>query len=1039
MDKRSAQKLVQDTLEKSFNEENFTYLVKNLLNNVEEKSFTCKGKYIFDDFKDSISVVKRVGKYEDRDDKLLDILIVHLKEGTSLERARTKQRNYVAKYLRYGRGEKLKDAALVAFVAHNADDWRFSFIKMEYKFDNVDGKTKIKEEFTPARRHSFLVGKNESSHTTQSRLLPLLIEDKKDPTLAELEDAFSIEPVTREFFERYRELFNILKEGLEDIVSQNMEVKSEFTKKEVGSGDFAKKLLGQIVFLYFLQKKGWFGVARGAEWGSGSKHFLRELFGKKHSDYKNFFNDILEPLFYQALRHDRSPDDDYFSQFDCKIPFLNGGLFDPINGYDWINIDILIPDELFSNTRRTEEGEIGNGVMDIFDRHNFTVKEDEALEKEVAVDPEMLGKVFENLLQVKDRKSKGTYYTPREIVHYMCRESLANYLATELDGKISKEDIETLLQHGEAVVEHDGRVARKGKSKTYAYKLPKSVREHASLIDDKLGSIRICDPAVGSGAFPVGMMNEIVRVRNALTNYIDEKSERVPYHFKRHAIEKCLYGVDIDASAVEIAKLRLWLSLIVDEDERETIQPLPNLDYKIVRGDALMNVKKDLTNGFLFEELEKLKSQFFNETNAQTKQVCKDKIEKLIDNMTDGRKQFDFEVYFSEIFHEKQGFDVVIANPPYGFRNVMSAKEKKYFRKERKITFPSGDIAELFVTISHSDLVRKSGTQTFIIPKKSLYGESWKNVRALWMSSKLLYLMDASKAFEKVLLEQVSFSIEKNNAQSEVSIGALNRKDDRIRVFGKFQMKDIFTDGLRNAQIYRGMYAKQLMQNIAALSISDTSSLIQGKMGVSNITSDLTLQAKGNYPCVKGIDIVKYGLKRDRYLKGSVAKKYRAMHQSSKIIAQKIVAHVEKPYPRIVITMCYDDSKRLVHDTCVEIKVLDPILSEKFVLAYFQSNFCNWYAYNLIYNRAIRTMDFINYYITQIPIPTRIVENRNEQKPFIDMVDKILAITKADDYLQDPAKQEKVRGYERQIDQRVYRLYDLSDDEISIVEDREAQ
>src|SRR3972149_1610567 len=149
------------------------------------------------------------------------------------------------------------------------------------------------------------------------------------------------------------------------------------------------------------------------------------------ADYKNFFNDILEPLFYEALAKER--DDDFYSRFNCKIPFLNGGLFDPISDYDWVHTDILLPDELFSNQVRTKEGDLGTGILDIFDRYNFTVKEDEPLEKEVAVDPEMLGKVFENLLEVKDRKSKGTYYTPREIVHYMCRESLINYLDSAIN------------------------------------------------------------------------------------------------------------------------------------------------------------------------------------------------------------------------------------------------------------------------------------------------------------------------------------------------------------------------------------------------------------------------------------------------------------------------------------------------------------------------------------------------------------------------------------------------------------------------------
>src|SRR3989338_8789195 len=239
----------------------------------------------------------------------------------------------------------------------------------------------------------------------------------------------------------------------------------------------------------------------------------------------------------------------------------------------------------------------------------------------------MLGKVFENLLEVKDRKSKGTYYTPREIVHYMCQESLINYLDTEinphivtyqdidseqknmfgnrvrtgqlkleeeeknLEGQmfVPREDIEILIKYGETAIEHDNRVVHEGhETETYAYKLPPSVRKNAKLIDEKLASIRVCDPAVGSGAFPVGMMNEIIRTRNALTPHIRGNGERSPYNFKRHAIQSCLYGVDIDPGAVEIAKLRLWLSLIVDEEDVKHIKPLPNLDYKIMQGNSLL-------------------------------------------------------------------------------------------------------------------------------------------------------------------------------------------------------------------------------------------------------------------------------------------------------------------------------------------------------------------------------------------------------------------------------------------------------------------
>ena len=151
--------------------------------------------------------------------------------------------------------------------------------------------------------------------------------------------------------------------------------------------------------------------------------------------YENFFNDVLEPLFYDTLATDRGHEA-WCNRFNCRIPFLNGGLFEPLADYDWRKTDIILPNKLFTNTERTKAGDIGTGILDVFDRYNFTVNEAEPLEKEVAIDPEMLGKVFENLLEVKaPQRSKGSFYTPREIVHYMCQESLINYLDTAVNSR----------------------------------------------------------------------------------------------------------------------------------------------------------------------------------------------------------------------------------------------------------------------------------------------------------------------------------------------------------------------------------------------------------------------------------------------------------------------------------------------------------------------------------------------------------------------------------------------------------------------------
>ncbi len=157
----------------------------------------------------------------------------------------------------------MRDAALAAFVAPREEDWRFSYIRMEYKQEMTDsGRVKVREELTPAKRYSFLVGKNEPNHTAQQQIVPILQDDRHNPTISELEQVFSVEAVSKRFYTDYRGLFEKLSAELDCIVEQNDRVKGEFESKTIETANFAKKLLGQIVFLYFLQKKGWLGVGK---------------------------------------------------------------------------------------------------------------------------------------------------------------------------------------------------------------------------------------------------------------------------------------------------------------------------------------------------------------------------------------------------------------------------------------------------------------------------------------------------------------------------------------------------------------------------------------------------------------------------------------------------------------------------------------------------------------------------------------------------------------------------------------------------------
>ncbi len=1021
MDQNTARKLIQETFQNSFDKEKFIILIKNLLNHIEEKTFIYRGQYIPEAYSSYVKTFERIGKYQDDKTNKIDILIVNLKKETSLERARSMQRNFIGWYLNGSRGDEFKDGALVAFISPNEEDWRFSLVKMEYKIDATGKRIKTKQEFTPARRWSFLVGKNENSHTAQSRLVPILEDDTHNPGLNSLEEAFNIERVTKEFFEKYRELFLKLKDSLDEIVKMDKKIKADFEKKNVNTVDFAKKLLGQIVFLYFLQKKGWFGVKRNEEWGSGSKRFLRELFEKKHGDYKNFFNDALEPLFYQALRYDRSTDDDYFAQFDCRILFLNGGLFDPLNDYNWVDTDIELPNEIFSNDIKTKEGDIGSGILDIFDRYNFTVKEDEPLEKEVAVDPEMLGKVFENLLEVKDRKSKGTYYTPREIVHYMCQESLANYLATELEGKASKEDIETLIKYGESVVEHDSRVASVGReTKSYSFKLPPSVRKHAKEIDDKLASIRVCDPAVGSGAFPVGMMNEVIRTRNALTPHINgdlsaealAKAGRTPYNFKRHAIQNCLYGVDIDAGAVEIAKLRLWLSLIVDEEERETIQPLPNLDYKIVQGNSLLSVEKNLFNQSLFAQLEQLKPLYFNETSAKKKREYKEQIDKLINQITNGRKDFDFEIYFSEVFHEKKGFDVVIANPPY----VVTKKEK--FNSYEWNT----DLYLMFYEVSLKKIVRDSGIVCFISPRYCLVNRNATDFRRYLLNEIDLRIIVETSPFEAVT-ENIIVIIQKRKP-SDREIIVMQESEGKIVELNVISRQYCLENS--NLEILTFL----TNDRIAILNKIDGETTVLKNIAVYKRGAEIgkkVLREMSGKPILIGLDLYKYKID---FRNAHIDKSHKEYIRLEGFFNQKDLIYLRRVTSKLIASI--PDKPYAFNKNIYGVKIFNKEYNGRYVLSLLNSKLLNFYYRNKFSTKKEEVFPEIQLYLLE-SLPIR-KASLVDQKPFINLVGKILAITKDDDYLENSTKQAKVREYEKQIDQLVYKLYDLTTEEIKIVE-----
>lgn len=809
-------KRIEEILTSPYSTDNYVELVKEIFTNVrivapdrphEERS----------NFSYHIACSAHVGTYKTPDGKLLLIFAVKLQKQSGLERARSMQRNFAKKLIENGNA----DAALVAFYTEHDLKWRLSFVRLDYEMKIENGKLKAAENLTPAKRYSFLVGDKEPCHTALSHFHSFIVDSNSNPTLDELEEAFSVERVTQEFFDLYCEKYQQLRDwlvGNEDFVAESE--RCNFTVEQ-----FAKKLLGQIVFLYFLQKKGWLGVGvwpsvltekeyknlfftSGAQgriikeylpilyvrsgenyiqtnrfrtaldqvpddaeelianrmphsrnWGSGSQTFLRTLFDYAKKNGGHFYEKYLEPLFYDTLNKNRGITG-YTPILHCRIPFLSGGLFEPIDGFDWKSTNFDIPDDIFSNKRSADDRQ-ADGILDIFDRYNFTMSEDEPLEREVAIDPEMLGKVFENLLEVKDRKSKGAFYTPREIVHYMCKESLINYLVGQTG--ISESAIRDFILYGDFMKDEDTvKSKRQGQGDMFISEEIFKVNDAGNIvvnrlndIDQALMSVRVVDLAVGSGAFPLGLLNEIVRARETLTEYmavverakaVSERQEsfmvrelrslRTPYDLKKYTIKNSIFAADIEPSAVDIAQLRLWLSLVIDDEINPNAQseldghvnpmPLPNLECNILCGNSLVDefegtqlVLQSSLIGTeygveyswyqqvyetMLPQLIKAQDELFYCDDTVKKQEIISKINAIRHKMLSSQLEFLspekkeafyvsdkmsskpfvlWQIEFARVFHEKGGFDIVIGNPPY----IGESGHKEIFREVAATNF----------------------------------------------------------------------------------------------------------------------------------------------------------------------------------------------------------------------------------------------------------------------------------------------------------------------------------------------------------------
>lgn len=642
--------------------------------------------------------------------------------------------------------------ALAFYYSKNVSDYRLTFIAKQTSF-NEDGEL-IKTETAP-KRYTFLLGENEPCRTAAERLFELISKKKTSSIkLADVIDAFSVERLNKEFFAGYKAQYSKFLKQLSDN-KQNR--------------DYVKKLLGRLVFLQFLQKKGWMGVpVSRVDWEDGDKNYLSHLI-ERYEGNDRLLSDVLEVLFFNTLNEKREGDiaDSRLGE-NIKIPYLNGGLFEKDN-IDKLDIDF--PYSYFKE------------LMDFFAMYNFTIDENDPDDSEVGIDPEMLGHIFENLLE--DNKDKGAFYTPKEIVQYMCRQSVIQYLKTYEPDEQYAEPIEQLINNGIVL----------------PVLQTKSV---ASRFMQLLKNVKVCDPAIGSGAFPMGILYVLYHAIHHLQSHAEPHGNFDSTQTKRDIIQNNIFGVDIEQGAVDIARLRFWLALVVDAEEP---QPLPNLDYKIVCGNSILhrfpletsiekvfieyNKNRLVTDQMSLDKYKEKVYEFTNTSDHKKKDEFRNTIEKIknafrtqlsdwektkrrklreqirdlemplmfgkrtkeeeenlkrlnktlsqaekekndIENNKIYEDSFEWRFEFPALLNNEGnfiGFDIIIGNPPFGAK--LSSDEKKIYKEYYSdVHMRTPETYCYFISLAFR-LANPNGIVSYIVPNNMFFQNENEKTRSL--------------------------------------------------------------------------------------------------------------------------------------------------------------------------------------------------------------------------------------------------------------------------------------------------------------------
>ena len=919
-----------------------------------------------------------LGRIHDAEGKEIGLYYTEV-VNSDVRRKRVGFHQMMKPYVRYG-----ADAAIAVFA--DREHWRLS-----YMCDLKGGETS-------AKRFSYVFGDPKGQYNTPANRLADL--GGKKIVLDDLKETFSVEALSKEFFDEYHRHYDRI---CDYIIHSHIN-----TLTHLHIHDYVKKMMGRIVFLHFLQKKGWL---------NGNTAFLRDLFFMQPLDRRaDFLEKVLEPLFFGIFNTEKDKRKQLFkdNKWDStlleewkELPYLNGGLFERDSVDDML---IKLPASLFEN------------LFEYLASYNFTVDENDPDDAEIGVDPEMLGKIFESLLE--DNKAKGAFYTPKEIVRYMCKESLIAYLSSKLpdaNGDIIRTFVET-------------------------HEMQPELESYCDALKSALREVKICDPAIGSGAFPMGLLNELWRCREA----VEETPSRVD--LKKEIIENNIYGVDIEKGAIDIARLRFWLSIVVDAD---TPEPLPNFDYKFMQGNSLiesfegfdlsrissrlrggqsksMQLVLGIDSHTSRQNLQRLLREYFFVTDHKQKsgmrQAINEEVKTLIRESIGGTPAslaklekmdcsanqdfFLWHTWFKDIF-DNGGFDIVIGNPPYIRRTELPEDAKEQYEKDYKSAVLQYDIYLLFIEFGLS-ICKNHSQLCFINPIRFFSSDYGKGCRPIIIKDNYLWrVVDVSQieVFKNALTYPCVLHIQKKECKDYDIEFYTPKSLQVVNDVLKLDCKHLFKRNIVNDPSCRIVVSEghSIIQKI-----DKCSNPIETWFNVARGLPNNKVNYEGNkYKALKSTMVKKYRI-TDFYK--TIDTDYSATFMNEMIILPRTVLYLQATLKEKEIVLL-DRIYYLKQKSSANTHYILGVINAKVTNYWFE----HYYSTTKVSGGYF---DLNGTQIKSIPIPRA---TKLQQEQIANIVVEILQ-TRKNNNNNDTSKLEK------EIDNLVYQLYNLTPEEIAIIE-----